>query len=118
MDEGSLRQQLKMVLLQHTGRAKAIKSEALASRFGYDDDRPIRKIIEGLIDGGFPVCSVTGSPAGYFFPADVDEARKYSKSLQKRAVRIFLHRRHIIRNTARFYEKVRQSVLIMWEEQP
>lgn len=112
MDEGSLRQQLKVVVLQHAGRAKAIKSEALAARFGCED-RSIRKIIEGLIDGGFPVCSTSGHPAGYFFPADVDEARQYSKSLQKRAVRIFLRRRHIIKNTARFYEKVRQGVLVM-----
>jgi len=112
MSEESLGQQLKEILLRHVGRERPIKAEALASLFRYDDDRPIRKAIEMLIDNGFPVCSVTQDPAGYFFPADVDEARKYSKSLQQRAVRIFLRRRHIIRNTARYYEKVKQGVLL------
>ena len=110
--ESNLKQQLREVLRHHVGRDKAIKAEELASRFGYIDDRPIRKAIEGLIDDGFPVCSVTEEPAGYFFPASVEEARKYSKSLQRRAVRIFLRRRHIIRDTARYYEKVRQGILI------
>jgi len=103
---------LKRIILSHTGRAKPIKAEALAKIFGFKDDRPIRKAIEEMIDGGFPVCSVTDEPAGYFFPASVEEARKYSKSLQKRAVRIFLRRRGIIKNTALFYEKARQVELL------
>jgi len=107
-----LKLELKTILFKHVGRANAIKGESLARLFGFPDDRPIRKAIEELIDGGFPVCSSTESPAGYFFPASVDEARTYSKSLQKRAVRIFLRRRHIIKNTARFYEEARQGVLV------
>ncbi len=55
---------------------------------------------------------MTEDPAGYFFPASVEEARKYSKSLQRRAVRIFLRRRNIIKNTARYYEKARQMSFI------
>ena len=112
MSNESLEQQLKKILLQCVGRERAVKAEALASLFFYNDDRPIRKAIEMLIDKGFPVCSVTEDPAGYFFPANIDEARKYSKSLQQRAVRIFLRRRHIIRNTARYYEKVKQGALL------
>jgi len=104
--------ELRMIILKHTGRKNPIKADTLAARFGYDDDRPIRMAIEKLIDGDFPVCSVTDEPAGYFFPASVDEARRYSKSLQSRAVRIFLRRRHIIKNTARHYEKAIQGVLV------
>jgi len=108
MSEESLKTQVKAVLERHIGRGMSITAESLADMFGYEDDRPIRKAIEELIDNGFPVCSVTEPPAGYFFPASVDEAKIYSKSLQKRAARIFLRRRYIIRNTARFYEAAKQ----------
>lgn len=106
-----MKDRLKRILLDHVGREHPVKAELLASHFGYKDDRIIRKAIEELIDEGFPVCSVTDHPAGYFFPANVDEARKYSKGLQKRAAMIFLRRRHIIQNTARHYEKARQLSL-------
>ena len=104
-------QELKRVLRRHTGRDNPIKAEVLAGMFGYSDDRPIRKAIEKLIDNRFPVCSVTEAPPGYFCPASVAEARRYTKSLQSRAVRIFLRRRHIIRDTARRLEKIRQMCL-------
>lgn len=103
--------ELRLIILRHTGRDNPVKAMDLAAHFGYTDDRPIRLAIERLIDGDFPVCSVTEQPAGYFFPGSVGEARRYSKSLQSRAVRIFLRRRHIIKNTARHYEKARQGVL-------
>jgi len=102
--------ELRHILERHIGRGNPITAETLAVRFNLSDDRPVRKAIEQLIDGGFPVCSVTESPAGYFFPASVEEARIYSKSLQKRAARIFLRRRGIIKNTARYYEPARQGV--------
>jgi hypothetical protein len=111
MDNGKLKHQLKAIISRHVGRCEAIGAETLAEMFGFKDDRIIRKAIEELIDDNFPVCSVTEQPAGYFFPASVQEARRYSKSLQKRAVRIFLRRRHIIKNTALFYEPARQEEL-------
>jgi hypothetical protein len=107
-----MKNQLRLIILNHTGRDCAIKAADLAEHFGYTDDRLIRKTIEELIDDGFPVCSATDDPAGYFFPASVNEARKYSKSLQKRAVRIFLRRRGIIKNTALYYERAKQGELI------
>jgi len=107
-----LKSQLKRIILGHTGRGKPITAGKLAELFGHSGDRIIRKAIEELIDDGFPVCSVTDDPPGYFFPASVEEARRYSKSLQKRAARIFLRRRGIIRNTARYYEPARQGRMI------
>ena len=112
MLDQNLKRELRRVIQRHTGRSDPITAESLAVMFGYKDDRPIRKAIEEMIDDDFPVCSVTEQPAGYFFPASVEEAKKYSKSLQKRAVRIFLRRRHIVKNTARFYEKARQLELV------
>ncbi len=103
--------ELKRIIRQHTGRDNPIQADDLAGMFGYNDDRPIRLAIEKLIDTHFPVCSVTEKPAGYFFPASIDESRRYTKSLQSRAVRIFLRRRHIIRDTARHYEQATQGIL-------
>lgn len=107
-----LKPALRLILLRHTGRSAAVKAESLAAHFGLKDDRAVRKAIEEMIDGGFPVCSVTEPPAGYFFPADIGEAQKYTVSLRRRALRIFQRRRHIVRSTARYYEKARQGVLV------
>jgi hypothetical protein len=104
--------ELREVLMRHVGRRNAVKAEALAERFGCENDRPVRRAIKELIDGGFPVCSATDEPAGYFFPSGVEEARRYSKSLQSRAVRIFLRRRRIVASTARWYEKARQMEMM------
>jgi len=108
-----IKQDLKLIILRHTGRSNPITARELAERYGHEDDRVIRKLIADLIDEGFPVCSVTDDPAGYFFPANVDEAREYTVSLRRRALRIFLRRRHIIRSTARWYEEARQGVLAL-----
>lgn len=106
-----LQEQVKGIIRSHRGRDSAITADGLVNLLGAGD-RAIRKTIEDLIDDGFPVCSVTEPPAGYFFPSSVEEARVYSKALQKRAVRIFLRRRYIIRSAALYYEPGKQGRLI------
>jgi len=98
MTDPELRKELRIILLRHIGRERAIKAEALAEMFGYRDDRIIRKAIEELIDDDLPVCSVTESPAGYFIAGSREEAERYTKSLRRRAVLIFLRRKKVIRN--------------------
>jgi hypothetical protein len=113
VNEVDLKRELRLIIQRHVGRAEAVTAGLLAQSFGFKDDRVIRKAIEDLIEkDGFPVCSVTEEPAGYFFPENVNDARTYSKALQKRAVNIFLRRRNIIKNTAIFYEKARQAELV------
>lgn len=112
MPDLDLKRELRRIIERHIGRWDAITAGDLAAMFGYSDDRPVRRAIEELIDDNFPVCSVTEPPAGYFFPASVDEARTYTNSLRKRAANIFLRRRHIVKNTARYYEVARQGRLI------
>ena len=106
-----LQKQVQDIIHRHQGRRLAITVGHLAAMLG-SDDRAIRKAVEELIDNQYPICSVTGTPAGYFFPSSVEEARVYSKALQKRAVRIFLRRRFIIRSAARYYEPGKQGRLI------
>jgi hypothetical protein len=112
INQPELRKELKRILEGRVGREASVTAGELARMFGYEDDRIIRKAIEDLIDGGFPVCSATEEPAGYFFPKDEGEARVYSKSLQRRAVRIFLRRRRIISNTREYYENLRRRAEI------
>jgi len=102
VSELSLKHQLRGILLGHMGRARAIKAEGLASRLGYFDDRLVRKVIKELIDEGLPVCSITEPPAGFFLASTREEAERYTKSLRKRAVLIFLRRKKVIRNAGLF----------------
>ena len=129
MNSAALKAALRRIIILHRGRGKAISAEKLVQILYPEgnyiqiiagrevvcndiDDRPVRKAIEELIKEHFPVCSVTEDPPGYFFPADIDEARIYTKSLQKRAVRIFIRRRSIVRDTARYYEQARQEAMV------
>jgi len=63
----NLKVELQRILSRHVGRGNPITAGVLAEMFGYEDDRPIRKAIEELIDDNFPICSVTEEPAGYFY---------------------------------------------------
>ena len=97
--ESDIRQELCLILGRHIGRDSAISAGTLAERFGYRDDRIIRKAIEELIDEeGIPVCSVTEDPPGYFIAATREEAERYTRSLRRRAVLIFMRRKKVIRN--------------------
>ena len=111
MNQAELQAGMRHILIMHRGRERAISADELSRLFNLPD-RIIRKSIEQLITDHFPVCSVTSEPAGYFFPATVDEAREYTKSLQKRACRIFVRKRNIIRDVARYYEKARQEAMV------
>ena len=90
---------LKDILYQHRGRDHAIPSRVLCDMTGLED-RALRLLIDELIDEGMSIVSVTEPPAGYFVASSREEAQRYSKSLQSRAVKIFLRRRKIIRNAS------------------
>jgi len=75
-------------------------------------DRKIRLVIEELIEDGLPVVSATESPAGYFIPISLEEARQYTQSLRSRAVEIFLRRKRVIKNTALYLKPAEQARLI------
>jgi len=105
-----LKSQLRRVLGARLGRDRAVTARELVRITG-QPDRKVRQVIEELIDGGFPVCSATEPPAGFFFPASVEEARRHARPLQKRAALIFLRKRKIIKGAALYYEPARQVEL-------
>jgi hypothetical protein len=51
-------------------------------------------------------------PAGYFIAASIHEARRCTKPLQSRTVNIFLRKRRLITNTARYLAPAVQGKLI------
>jgi len=112
LSTSDLKAAIRLEMLRRVGRQYAIRGRELAGMYGYTDDRVVRKAIEELIDDHFPICSATDEPCGYFFPASVEEARRYSKGLQSRAVRIFLRRRNIIRDAAIYHEGAHEVRLV------
>ena len=105
-----LRSALRKIIKEHVGLENAIEAMALAEMFGFRDDRPIRQAIEELIvKEHFPCCSSTEKPPGYFFPRSAEEAEAACKPLQKRAVKIFLRKRRIVRDAFEYYENLRRQ---------
>lgn len=95
-----LKREVMLVILRHPGRENAIIGKDIAQGFGFTDDRKIRLIIEELIDEGFPVCSATDTPAGYFFPVTVDEAKEYYRKLRHRGLMVLVRARKVVRPLA------------------
>jgi len=54
--------------------------------------RYIRRVISDLIDAGYPVCSTSKAPAGYFAPRNEAEIRECQKTLQSGYVRAIMRR--------------------------
>jgi hypothetical protein len=105
------KQQLKSILERHEGREMAISSRELSRLMG-EEDRAIRLTIEDLIEEGLPVVSTTESPAGYFIPLSLDEAKEYTRSLRSRAVRIFLRSRKVKQNASLYLKPASQGRLL------
>lgn len=106
-----MKTELKNILERHEGRERAIKAQELACLLD-TDERHVRQVIEELIDDGLPVVSATESPAGYFIPVSLEQAKEYTQSLRSRAVLIFLRRKKVIRNTALHLKPASQGRLI------
>lgn len=76
------------------GEAQAVTIKELARRCGI-----VRRECEALLEtrlADFPFPVAAGA-RGYFVPIAADEINSYARSLQSRAVKIFLRRRTVIR---------------------
>ena len=54
--------------------------------------RHLRRVISDLVDAGYPVCSTSKTPAGYFVPRNEAEIRECQKTFQFRYVRAIMRR--------------------------
>jgi hypothetical protein len=76
------------------GEAQAVTIDELARRCGIGR-RDCEALLETCFED-FPFVLASGS-RGYFIPTSADEINAYDRSLQSRAVKIFLRRRRLIR---------------------
>jgi biotin operon repressor len=104
-----LKGELRLILSQHRGHARAIPGRELARMLGYRDDRQIRLVIRELIRDGLPVAS---SGKGYFLPESLKEADEYADSLKGRLIEDAYRRRDFKRSVGKYFEKVAQGRLL------
>ena len=73
----------KLTELIPTGRANAIPMKDLATLMNISE-RAVRVIVQRAREHGSPICSEWENKGGYYFPADVDEARTYLRQQKSR----------------------------------
>jgi hypothetical protein len=115
-----LKGELRLILLQHQNRGRAITGKELARMFGYRDDRQIRLAIRELIRDGLPIAAATESrengrmrlPAGYFLATTWEEANEYADSIKGRLIEDALRRRDFRRGAVLYLKKAEQWRLL------
>ena len=60
--------------------------------------RRIRRVIERLIEQGYPIISTSGDPGGYCWKGGPGEALKCYKVLRRKAAKEFIRARYTLRN--------------------
>ena len=112
MQEQSLSESVKEIILEHRGRGNAIKGKVIASALGMNDDRAVRLVIRDLIALGYPIASATESPAGYFIVETRQEAEDYLTDMRGRLCEAAYRRRDFKKASAFYLEQVTQGRLI------
>ena len=103
---------LKLILLRHEGKARAITGQELATIVGHRDDRAVRLAIRKLIANGLPVASSTEPPAGYFVVVTRQEAEVYAASIRSRLIEDALRRRDFRRAADMHLTPAKQEKLL------
>ena len=60
--------------------------------------RAVRRIIEGLIEDGYPIISTPHSPGGYCWGSKDDEALECYKRLRRKGIKVLVRARKVYRN--------------------
>jgi hypothetical protein len=101
-EEDRLRK-IKEIILQHKGKAKAIKSKSIALTIGINEDDThigTRNLITKLIKDGLPIGACDN---GYFLLETQPEVDEYSQILNGRMLEIYDRIVHIQNNFNMFY---------------
>ena len=113
MSNEELKTQVKMILLRHEGKDRAVPGRELAAMVGHRDDRQVRLAIRELIADGLPVASSTEPPtAGYFVVASRQEAEQYALSIKSRLIEDAMRRRDFRRAADMYLTPAIQRKLI------
>lgn len=63
------------------GKKNRRTREFLVQKTGLDD-RAVRAAVHGMRQKGFPICSITGKPGGYWFCTDEEELKSFIADLE------------------------------------
>lgn len=93
------------VLERHQGRRNAIKASELAEMFGLSKTNTyaVRALITELIRKGYPICSATQRPEGYFLPETYQEVNDYCQTLKDRGIADIIRRRDVKLAAQRYF---------------
>ena len=91
------------IIKPYTDFSDTINQHEIAERFmmaknEHITPRRVRRIIEGLIEQGYPIISTPHFPGGYCFGGDENEAIECYRRLRRKGIRILLRARRILRN--------------------
>lgn len=83
-----------------------IAAEFMSKREEHISPRKVRKIIEELIEEGYPIISTPVDPGGYAWIGGPGEALECYKRLRKKGIKILIRARRILRNSQRGQLKI------------
>lgn len=83
-----------------------IVAEFIFKREEHISARKVRRIIEELIEEGYPIISTPVDPGGYCWGGADGEALECYKRLRKKGVKILIRARRILRNSKRGQLKI------------
>ena len=99
------------IIKPHTHFLNTINQHDIAAEFMERRDehitpRRVRRIIEELIEEGYPIISTPVDPGGYAWEGEPGEALECYKRLRKKGIKILLRARRILRNSRRGQLKI------------
>ena len=83
-----------------------IAAEFMERRNEHITPRRVRRIIEELIEEGYPIISTPVDPGGYAWGGKDGEALECYKRLRKKGIKILIRARRILRNSKRWQLKI------------
>ena len=76
-----------------------IADEYMTRRGEHITPRTVRKVIESLIEQGYPIISTSKEPGGYCYQGEENEALQCYKRLRHNGIKILLRARNVLRNS-------------------
>ena len=94
------------IIRPHTSFDNTINQYEIAERYTMRRNegiapRRVRRIIEGLIEQGYPIISTPHNPGGYCYGGAENEALQCYKRLRRKALKEMLRARWTLRNSRR-----------------
>ena len=91
------------IIKPHMNFAESINQHEIAAEFmerrnEHMAGRRVRKVIEELIEEGYPIISTPVDPGGYCWGGGVGEALECYKRLRRKAAKEFIRARYTLRN--------------------